>query len=95
MIEQANALTTQVQSERVTSGGGVAPARQQQTQEQQANVQQQPVTDTVTLSAEAIALGRNVTPATETPEAQETPTQETAVENAREQLSFGQVDIQA
>ena len=95
MIEQTGALSTQVQSDRVNSGGGVAPARQQQTQEQQANVQQQPVTDTVSLSAEGVALARNVTPATETPEAQETPAQETPAENAGEQLSFGEIDIRA
>lgn len=95
MIEQTGALSTQVQSDRVNSGSGVTPSRQQQTQEQQGNIQQQPVADTVTLSAEAIALARNVTPASETPEAQEAPAQETPAENAREQLGFGEIDIRA
>ena len=66
-----------------------APREQEVTQDTQTS-------DTVTLSAEAVALARNVPPAAATSEAQETPASETPVENAQEaQLRFGGIDIQA
>ena len=97
MIEQTSAaLNTQVQNERVFRSNEAAPAsRQQQPPAEQDTTSGQGTTDTVSLSAEAVALSRNVEPPSAAPEAQEAPAQETPTASAGEPQRLGRIDIQA
>lgn len=95
MIEQTGALGTTIQQERLYRDSNVTETGQRQARREQETTQESRSFDTVTLSAEAVALARNVSPAAAASETQESPAAETPAENVQEPQRLGTIDIQA
>lgn len=94
MIDQTSGLNSTVQSERIyreNSTSQTGPRRS--SREEEPSRQASPGTDTVSLSAEAIARLRTVSPSGAASETQEGPESETGSENVREQPRPGSIDI--
>jgi len=98
MIDQTGGLGSTIQNGSVyrDSSVGQTSARQTSREKQPTQDTTQQTTDTVSLSAEAVALARNVAPAAASSEAQESPGSETPAENAQETpRRYGSINIVA
>jgi len=98
MIEQTGGLGSTAQNGNVYRDNAVSPASPRRSPREQQVTQDTPqqTTDTVSLSAEAVALARNVAPAAAASEAQESPASETPAENAQETPQrYGSINVVA
>lgn len=93
MIEQTGGLNSTIQSERLYRENSTTGTDTQQPSREQEVAQESRVTDTVSLSAEALSRPRNVPQAGAASELQESSASETSSEDAQEQQRAGTIDI--
>lgn len=94
MIDQTGGLNSTVQSERIYRENSTnQTGKRRSSREQDSSRQPSPGTDTVSLSSEAIARLKAVSPSGADSEAQEKPESETASKEARERPRSESIDI--
>jgi len=92
MIEQTGGLGSTIQNERLYRDNAVPETGRQQPSPEPEVAEESQFSDTVTLSAEAVALARNVAPAAAASETTEAPASAAAADNAPSQRP-GSIDI--
>jgi len=92
MIEQTGGLGSTIQNERLYRDNAVTETGRQQPPPESEATDESRVSDTVTLSAEAVALARNLVPAAAAGEAQEPPASTAPADDAPAQRP-GSIDI--